>query len=190
MKKSPPSYSPRQGSKIAEAMDALRLRPMTARELARILERDSSAINTLLLRALNHGAIIRVRDPHGRLHFALGDTELQSQFTLAEEEQTNSSNTSSEGAAQQNSQYMHTPSSDAVGSPDMQPLPFHERENMHPELQMNHRQSATASDSPPVIAGLFADGELTISIGGECLQLNTTQRQQLYAYLHKIRYLE
>lgn len=52
-----------------------------------------------------------------------------------------------------------------------------------------HKPAPIRATSSAVIAGLFSDGELTIAVDGECIRLDTAQRRQLYAYLHKIRHL-
>jgi predicted transcriptional regulator len=196
MKKQSHQYSPRPGSKIAAAIDAVRNGPMTPRELAKVLQRDSSAINTLLLRALTHAAIIKVKDPRGRLYFATPDTVLDQQYTVVGKDETEAAENHTQ--VKQNiirlqvaatgkhstliSSNVHTiasPHSDTSHAPDANDR----QDEALPAINNN-------SASPPVVAGLFSDGELTISIGGECLQLDTAQRQQLYTYLHKIRYLE
>lgn len=60
-------------------------------------------------------------------------------------------------------------------------------------VRLFERESRHATDhgfaTHDIIAGLFSDGELTIAVDGECIRLNTAQRQQLYVYLHKIRHL-
>lgn len=192
MKKPAHRYSPRPGSKIAEAIDAVRKAPLTPRELAQVLQRDSSAINTLLLRALTHSAIIKVKDQRGRLYFAAPDTILDHQFTAVSKNETGIAGT----ASKQNILRLQSTSNGKAAtliSSNVHPISGHENGERHvPE----HSDTDEAPPAPfntmsaPVIAGLFSDGELTISIGGECLQLDTAQRQQLYSYLHKIRYLE
>lgn len=193
MKKPAHQYLPRPGSKVAEAIEALSNGPMTPRELAQVLQRDSSAINTLLLRALTHQAIIKVKDKRGRLYFAIPNATLHEQFTPAHAGTStpiNADTPSKQNILQLIASTGKTPSliSSNVRS-------IHGPE--HSESLISNEQTSPESPSPsidansaPVIAGLFSDGELTISIGGECLQLDTSQRQQLYAYLHKIRYLE
>ncbi|MFC7287852.1 hypothetical protein ACFQPC_07380 [Herminiimonas glaciei] len=194
MKKAGHQYSPRPGSKIAEAIDAIRNGPMTPRELAKVLQRDSSAINTLLLRALTHAAIIKVKDQRGRLYFAAPDTVLDRQFTVVSKD--DSEITVANSRSKQNIlrlQHTQTGEGATLISSNVHPITGHEHGGRYTPDHSDTEAVAPIpvnSTSTPVIAGLFSDGELTISIGGECLQLDTAQRQQLYAYLHKIRYLE
>ncbi|MNK04379.1 hypothetical protein D3C87_222410 [compost metagenome] len=193
MKKSALRYSPRPGSKIAQAIDAVRKAPLTPRELAEVLQRDSSAINTLLLRALTHGAIIKVKDRRGRLYFAAPDTVLDQQFTIVGQDA--STMTDSVAPSKQNILRLQIAANGKAAtliSSNVHPISEQNGDDTAPPSTGHEEAVPTPvnSTSAPVIAGLFSDGELTISIGGECLQLDTAQRQQLYAYLHKIRYLE
>ena len=191
MKKPPSRYSPRPGSKVAEAIDALGNGPMTPKELAHVLQRDSSAINTLLLRALTHEAIIKVKDRRGRLYFATPDTILDEQFVPTPQGESGiaDSDTSSKPNILQ-LQRASAEKTPALISSNVYSMSGHENGTPSSIEHIEFPSLSFESKSPPVIAGLFSDGELTISIGGECLQLDTAQRQQLYAYLHKIRYLE
>lgn len=193
MKKSGHQYSPRPGSKIAEAIDAVRNGPMTPRELAKVLQRDSSAINTLLLRALTHAAIIKVKDQRGRLYFAAPDTILDRQFSVVSKDDFEIKDSNS--LSKQNILRLQRRLNGEVAtliSSNVHPITGNEHGDSYTSEYSDAEATATTpvNSSTPVIAGIFSDGELTISIGGECLQLDTTQRQQLYAYLHKIRYLE
>ncbi|RQO33379.1 hypothetical protein DBR37_14350 [Herminiimonas sp. KBW02] len=164
---------------------------MTPKELAKVLQRESSAINTLLLRALTHEAIIKVKDTRGRLYFAAPDTVLEGQFIAVNmhDAVTGSVDTPSK----QNILQLQIASSGKVPaliSSNVHAINGHENGEKYTTEHAESPPPGINPTSPPVIAGLFSDGELTVSIGGECLQLDTAQRQQLYAYLHKIRYLE
>lgn len=193
MKKNATRYTPRPGSKVAEAINVLSNGPMTPKELAQALQRESSAINTLLLRALTHEAIAKVKDKRGRLYFALPDAILDDQFIAAHATTPVMPDTDTpvpanilplQIAASSRAPSLISSNVHAINSHEHEKYPIAHDENL---IAVPLAGNAT---SHPVIAGLFSDGELTISIGGECLQLDTAQRQQLYAYLHKIRYLE
>lgn len=191
MKKSTSRYSPRTGSKVAEAIDALSNGPLTPKELAHALQRDSSAINTLLLRALTHGAIVKVKNRRGRIYFATPDTVLDEQFIATHRNESGIADTDT--APKQNIHQLQIAASEKAAtlvSSNVRSMTAHENSPAPSTEHIDVPSPSFDSKSPPVIAGLFSDGELTISIGGECLQLDTSQRQQLYAYLHKIRYLE
>ncbi len=193
MKKPAHQYFPRPGSKVAEAIEALSNGPMTPKELAHVLQRDSSAINTLLLRALTHEAIIKVKDKRGRLYFATPNATLPEEFTPLHTGKSTLVNANT--PSKQNILQLIASTGKAPALISSNARPTHVQE--HDERLILDEHTSPEPPSPPndsksapVIAGLFSDGELTISIGGECLQLDTSQRQQLYAYLHKIRYLE
>lgn len=193
MKKPAHQYFPRPGSKVAEAIEALSNGPMTPRELAHVLQRDSSAINTLLLRALTHEAIIKVKDKRGRLYFATPNATLHEEFTPAHPRKStivNANTPSKQNILQLIASSGKTPT--LISSNARATHAQEHDEGLIPDEHTSPEPPSPPIDSKsvPVIAGLFSDGELTISIGGECLQLDTSQRQQLYAYLHKIRYLE
>ena len=166
---------------------------MTPRELAEVLQRDSSAINTLLLRALTHGAIIKVKDRRGRLYFAAPDSVLDQQFTIVGQDANTM--TDSVVPSKQNILRLQIAANGKAAtliSSNVHPISEQNGDDTAPPSTGHEEAVPTPvnSTSAPVVAGLVSDGELTISIGGGGLQLDTAQRQQLYAYLHKIRYLE
>ena len=80
MRRQIPPYSPRPGSKVAMAIIAMRNGPMTAQQLGKVVQRASTAVNALLLRALARAAIIKIKDKTGRLYFALPDTPLDERY--------------------------------------------------------------------------------------------------------------
>lgn len=187
-------YSPRPGSKVAMAISAMLNGPMTAQELGKVVQRASTAVNALLLRALAHSAIIKIKDKTGRLYFALPGTPLDERFVAVSTKETAAFQKVGNGNTFTDNQTSALPSQGKaliLISSNTHALVggFRDTENEHACNEMHHETDPSSSYSAPVIAGLFSDGELTIAVNGECLRLNTVQRQQLYTYLHKIRYL-
>lgn len=190
-------YSPRPGSKVAMAISAMLNGPMTAQELGKVVQRASTAVNALLLRALAHAAIIKIKDKTGRLYFALPDTPLDERFVVVSTNEATVFQKVGNGNTLINDQTSAIPSRGKaliLISSNTHALvgELRDTKNEHTYNETHHETehlSTNSSYSAPVIAGLFSDGELTIAVNGECLRLNTMQRQQLYTYLHKIRYL-
>lgn len=179
------------------AIIAMRNGPMTAQQLGKVVQRASTAVNALLLRALAHAAIIKIKDQTGRLYFSLPGTPLDERFVAISTNDTPAFQQVGNGNAFVEDQTPTPPpkgktltliSSNTHASIGE----LHNVENKQTcnetRREINHLEPSP-SYSAPVIAGLFSDGELTIAVNGECLRLNTVQRQQLYTYLHKIRYL-
>lgn len=166
MKKSTAIYVPRPGSKVALAIAALQDGPKTTQQLGNVIGCASDAVHALLHRPLAQNAIVKLWDEKGRLHFALPG--------MTDGLLPAASMKPAVSRAAKNNDF----ASLALVSSNVRPL------------ETASRDSASTRTAPnAMIAGLFSDGELTIAVDGECIRLDTAQRRQLYAYLHKIRHL-
>ncbi|HEY6774054.1 MAG TPA: hypothetical protein VI140_08775 [Oxalicibacterium sp.] len=164
MNKSTAIYVPRPGSKVALAIAALQSGPKTTHELGNAMGCASDAVHALLHRPLAQAAIVKSWDENGRLRFAL--PEMAGERPRTSMTPANRSPTHGDFASLtliSNVRTLETPPA--------------------------HKPAPIRATSSAVIAGLFSDGELTIAVDGECIRLDTAQRRQLYAYLHKIRHL-
>lgn len=164
MKKSTAIYVPRPGSKVALAIAALQSGPKTTHQLGNAMGCTSDAVHALLHRPLAQTAIVKLWDETGRLHFALPD--------MADALPKIS---------------MKPAANRTLQSGDFAALTLISS-NVLP-LETPREAASIRASSNAMIAGLFSDGELTIAVDGECIRLDTAQRRQLYAYLHKIRHL-
>lgn len=167
MKKSTAIYVPRPGSKVALAIAALRDGPKTTQQLGGVMGCASDAVHALLHRPLAQDVIVKLWDENGRLHFAL--PEMTDRLLSAVSIRPAISRAANNGDF----------ASLALVSSNVRPL----------ETAASRDTTSMRTTSTTMIAGLFSDGELTIAVDGECIRLDTAQRRQLYAYLHKIRHL-
>lgn len=176
-------YIPRHGSKAALAMDALRRGPMTTRQLSNVMQCAQVSVGKLLSRALKDMAIIRTRSELGHLYFSLPG--MPSDTYRPDVSQGQKTRLSS-------GQNVNTDAGKRFPSSAHKSLVLISS-NVHALTDRRCRTASATSDQSsviapaPMIAGLFSDGELTIAVAGECVRLDTAQRRQLYAYLHKIR---
>lgn len=166
MKKSTAIYVPRPGSKVALAIAALQSGPKTTQQLGNVMGCASDAVHALLHRPLAQGVIVKLWDENGRLHFALPE--------MADGLLSAAATKPAMAGSAKGGDFVSL----ALVSSNVRPL------ETAPRDSASIRAASTA-----MIAGLFSDGELTIAVDGECIRLDTAQRRQLYAYLHKIRHL-
>lgn len=174
MEKQGKRYTPRRGSKVAIAIEAIQTRPRTTRELGNMLECTCSAVRSMLLRPLSRGVIVKVTDDAGKLYFAMPQAAQHAAFTAAAVERKSPS------CAKKR---LPSPSPASVAPTAKAQSPA------HPPAHRNAMRGLAMDAESPIIASFFLNGELTITANGECIRLDATQRQQLYSYLHKLRHV-
>lgn len=154
-----PRYIPRHGSKVAFAIEAIRERPRTTRELSTLLACTCNAVRSMLLRPLARKAIIKTTDAEGRVYFS--NPDIASGTAAEYPEPVLQMHPGHPGKGTKNSSIRAKTASHAL-------------------------MSQTPSSS---LAAFYLNGELTLTVNGACVHLDAHQREQLYSYLQQLRHL-
>jgi len=74
-------YTPRPGSKVSLAIQALLDGPMTSEGLAAVMSSPTNSVRGMLYAPVERGLLLRVQDATGLLHYALAGMAIDEQFT-------------------------------------------------------------------------------------------------------------
>lgn len=78
------AYTPRPGTKVATATEALKNGPMTTSQLSKLLDVPSGNVGANLQTAIAAGFIIRLKDESELLHFALASKDIPDGFAACD----------------------------------------------------------------------------------------------------------
>lgn len=184
------TYTPRPGSKVEAAAQALRDGPMTAKDLAEAIGSEIKNLHAMLSASIEHGVIVRVKDQTGLPHYALGGTVLDERFdayaghlgvrALVRSVKSPSVSASPEALAAANPFRSRVAVAHKAGA-EHEPVKPKEKSLMEKLLH-----ARAVSQEKRLVAGLFNNGELMISTGAESIRLNQGQTRELFDYLDKI----
>ncbi|WP_136414780.1 hypothetical protein [Herbaspirillum sp. ST 5-3] len=192
------NYTPRAGSKVEAATQALNDGPMTTAQLASAIGMAKCDLPATLSAAIDHGVIRRVKDETGLMHYALCGQVLDGRFTDAG------------GRTMPDTQMVRSvtkpsvnASAEALGAANLfgarggifpaNPLTARPKEPVarKPRAMAKVETSPVASEPPAqqeekLVAGLFNTGELMISAGEKSIRLSQQHTRELFEYLDKI----
>lgn len=189
------SYEPKAGTKAETALQALD-GPMTSAQLAAVLGVHVKGVEANLATPLKRGAIIRVWDETGKLHFHRADSVLPDRFSISKGDmpsvqpsnippgeipQLKTYNPADPfGLVAKSSQLAQSVLAQSIGAAAPEP----KEEKPQPIAAPMPKAMPTVSEH--FVAGLFSNGELQITVGERTLTLSAAHTRELFDYLDKV----
>ncbi|MFZ3286231.1 MAG: hypothetical protein WA191_05230 [Telluria sp.] len=183
-------YSPRPGSKISAAIQALLDGPMPTDALANAMRSPSNSISQMLKAPMEHGLIVKVQDNTGLLHYACAGMSLDDKFMpYAGRAGTMSPETVVPPRAAVNpadpfglvaKQATQRPAARKSRSAPATSTPqAHRAANVKPLPPA----AVPSNEEVPFVAALFSTGDLMIKVGEDTVMLSRSHQVQLRQYV-------
>lgn len=183
-------YSPRPGSKISVAIQALLDGPMSSDALSNAMRSPSNSISQMLKAPVEHGLIVKVQDNTGLLHYACAGMPIDDKFipymgctgaaldgravplravvNPADPFGLVAKQATQRPAARESRSASATSTPHAHRAANVKPLP---------------PAAAPSNDEVPFVAALFSTGELMIKVGEDMVMLSRSHQVQLRQYV-------
>lgn len=171
-------YTPRAGSKVALGIEQLAHGPATNAQLALAMDCEEVNIGALLQKAKDAGAVIRVNDAQGVLHWALASAELPPGFVRKGISAIEAADPFGLAAKRNGA------GGDAQGTMDADKSGS--QELAAPGTHVDPARPIAPARGP-FLAALFSTGELMIQVGDDQIFLGRDHQRQLQQYCARFK---